>query len=98
MTSTQLWACSCVCTVPHPNCHAAMLWPLSAFPIWEHMQAARKPNPESLHLRVVVCRFTAAIEATNQRLGHYAALHKRVDFTDCRDCYVRRDKVILRSA
>ncbi|KAK9797085.1 hypothetical protein WJX73_006137 [Symbiochloris irregularis] len=37
-------------------------------------------------------KFTAAIQATNERMKAYATLHKRVDFVDCGHVFVEKHK------
>lgn len=37
------------------------------------------------------CRYTPAIEATNEKLKAYARLHTRVDFLDCSTPFLEDD-------
>ena len=41
-----------------------------------------------------VHRYTASIEAINERMHAYAMLHKRVDFVDCGEVFMDRDEKV----
>lgn len=41
----------------------------------------------------MLCRFTASLEATNERMKAYATFHKHVKYVDCGHFFLRTQKV-----